>query len=248
MKIAITGEQGFLGYHLTQYLSFHKGYEVVSLGKYYQDNISLLKNCDWLIHAAGVNRSEKVGVKNINITQELINLLENNNIKINISFISSIQEDYNNDYGNSKLKCKNILKTYCSKYKVKLFLINYLTYLDLWKTQYNSVVATFCYNIIKGYDSNISDDTIKLCYVYDAIKSISKFKNENKYLEYKININDLYDTIKIFHKKYSLGVIPKLHTDFEINLFNTYRSYAPCKHKLNRNTDNRGYLIELCKK
>ena len=50
MKIAITGETGFLGYHLTQYYTYIRKFEVIKLGRDYIDNITLLKDCDLLIH------------------------------------------------------------------------------------------------------------------------------------------------------------------------------------------------------
>ena len=46
MKIAITGEKGFLGYHLTQYFKWVKKYEVIPLGRDYINNIKLLKDCN----------------------------------------------------------------------------------------------------------------------------------------------------------------------------------------------------------
>ena len=54
MKIAITGEKGFLGYHLTQYYKYiskdeypewgFANHVVVELGKNYLENINLLKD------------------------------------------------------------------------------------------------------------------------------------------------------------------------------------------------------------
>ena len=115
MRVAITGEKGFLGYHLTQYYKWVKGYEVIELGRNYLDNIVLLKNCDLLIHCAGVNRGNNVFKGNISLAQNLVNALNDNNISIDIKFTSSTQEDDNNEYGNSKIKSKHILADYCNK-------------------------------------------------------------------------------------------------------------------------------------
>ena len=60
MTVAITGEKGFLGYHLTQYYKWVKGYKVISLGKNYLNNLSKLKDSDVLIHCAGVNRGKNI--------------------------------------------------------------------------------------------------------------------------------------------------------------------------------------------
>ena len=107
MKIAITGEKGFLGYHLTQYFKWVKKYEVIPLGRDYINNIKLLKDCNLLIHCAGVNKDMSKNMHllnsayygNVTLAEELVEALNKHNISIDIKFTSSTQEDKNNDYG-----------------------------------------------------------------------------------------------------------------------------------------------------
>jgi nucleoside-diphosphate-sugar epimerase len=54
-KIALTGENGFLGIHLKNY--FSEKYDIILLGRNYLNNLHLVKDCEFLIHAAGVNRT-----------------------------------------------------------------------------------------------------------------------------------------------------------------------------------------------
>lgn len=246
MRIAITGETGFLGYYLTQYFKYEKKYDVITLGKNYQSNISLLKDCDWLIHCAGVNRGSDVGIKNINLVNELVNLLTDNQIKINIVFTSSVQIKLGNEYGNSKLECSRILNSYCKSSRTKYISYNLPNLFGPFsKPNYNSVVATFCYNIINEIPSNISDAELNLCYVHEAAKVISSLSETDEFLTKKIKIKNLYNLIYSYHKLYSVGVIPKFNNEFEINLFNTYRSFFKCDHTVTKKSDDRGYLIEL---
>lgn len=247
MRIAITGERGFLGYHISQYLTYQLKHTVVSLGRDYQKQIDKIKDCDWLIHCAGVNRGVDVGKSNINIANELVYLLESNDISVNLVFISSTQEKYDNEYGNSKRECSIILKEYCQRKETEF--IKYEVpnlFGPFGKPNYNSVVATFCYNAVQGLESKVSEDEVNLCYVIDAVKVISSFK-PNIFEVKKVSVKALHDLIKGYHDQYSLGIIPLIEGEFELNLFNTYRSFAPCKHNLSRKTDNRGYLIELVK-
>jgi UDP-2-acetamido-2,6-beta-L-arabino-hexul-4-ose reductase len=248
MKVAITGETGFLGYHLTQYLKYHLNYEVVSLSRDYQNNINLVKTCDWLIHCSGVNRGSDVGRANILLATELVNLLKKNDIKINIAFASSIQEFNKTEYGLSKIKCNEILHEYCTNSNSK-FISYKLPNLfgPFGIPNYNSVVATFCYNIVNNIKSEISDNITNLCYVYDAIEVISSFKDLNSFNLKEISINDLFNRLLDFHTKYTNGIIPELLTKFDIQLFNTYRSFAVNVHKFTRSVDERGYLVELLK-
>ena len=85
MKIAITGEKGFIGVHLTNYFRQVLKYEVIELGKDYLNNLPMISELDWLIHAAFVHRNpnpEKVLDLNRSLTQATINCLKNNNIQI----------------------------------------------------------------------------------------------------------------------------------------------------------------------
>jgi UDP-2-acetamido-2,6-beta-L-arabino-hexul-4-ose reductase len=248
MKIAITGETGFLGYHLIQYYKYQLGYDVVSLTRDYQHNIHLIKDCDWLIHCAGVNRSASVGSDNILLANELVRLLRTYDIKINIAFTSSVQEYFGTEYGQGKSEAGKILHEYCKSNETK-FISYKLPNLfgPFGKPNYNSVVATFCYNIVNGNECKVNDNVVDLCYVYDAIQVMSLTDAEHTYVTTSISIKSLYEKLSEFHLNYSNGVIPELNTKFDIQLFNTYRSFAECKHKFVRHIDDRGYLIELLK-
>lgn len=248
MKIAITGEDGFLGYHLTQYYKYYLGYDVISLTRKYQSNIQLIKDCDWLIHCAGVNRGTNVGSDNILLATELVELLQTHNIKINIAFTSSVQEFLGTTYGVSKTEAGKILHTYCIQSDMK-FISYKLPNLfgPFGKPNYNSVVSTFCYNLVNGIACQINNNTIDLCYVYDAIQVMPLNDANYTYVTTNITIKNLYDQLTRYHLSYSNGVIPKLDSKFDVQLFNTYRSFVDCTHKIPRHTDDRGYLIELLK-
>lgn len=248
MKVAITGETGFLGYHLTQYLKYQLKYEVIELTRDYQSNINLIKECDWLIHCAGINKNLSVNNNNVVLANELIRLLNNNNIKINIAYASSIQEYLNNEYGLDKAAAGDILKSYCSRFNQK-FISYKLPNLfgPFGKPNYNSVVSTFCYNIANDNICQINNNIIDLCYVYDAIQVMNLNDTDHLYITNNISVNNLYIKLKDFHENYSKGIIPKLYTNFDIQLFNTYRSFVKCKHEFNKYTDERGHLGELLK-
>lgn len=248
MKIAITGENGFLGYYLTHHFIHKKKYEVIKLGRDFLNSIDKVQHCDWLIHAAGVNRGVSVGYQNIKITQSLVEHLLKENIKVNIGFTSSIQEDLNNDYGESKRECKRILQEYCEQVGT-LFISWKLPNLfgPFGKPNYNSVVATFCHNLVNNIDSSYNTNIINLCYVVDAVDTIAEFSPNFKFNTVSLTVKDLFVQLEQYYVKYRDGSIPALISKFDINLFNTLRSYMPPHHILVRHTDDRGYLIELLK-
>ena len=60
MKIGITGQNGFLGYHLSQTIKYKfKEYEIVPFERRFLENNKLLNSfvsyCDVIVHLAGVN-------------------------------------------------------------------------------------------------------------------------------------------------------------------------------------------------
>ena len=63
MRIGITGQNGFIGYHLTQTIKYkHSDYTLVPFQKSFFEEESLLaafvSSCDVIVHLAGVNRAE----------------------------------------------------------------------------------------------------------------------------------------------------------------------------------------------
>lgn len=247
MKVAVTGETGFLGYHITQNLIHKLRYDTISLGRNYQTEIERLRGCDWLIHCAGVNRGQNVAQSNISITKELVTLLEDHKITINIAFSSSTQEKLDNEYGNSKRECSKILSEYCKR--AGTIFIGYQVpnlFGPFGKPNYNSVVATFCHNAVQGIESKTNNAEVNLCYVSDAASVICSF-NKSEFNTTRVSIEFIHKKILDYHKQYSTGIIPKLDNKFELDLFNTYRSFAERKHALVKREDQRGHLIELVK-
>lgn len=257
MKIAITGEKGFLGYHLTQYYKFiskdeypewgFSDHDVVELGKDYLKNINLLKDCDLLIHCAGVNRGDNVYQENISLAQELVDALTKNSINIDIKFTSSTQEDNNSKYGNSKLKSKQILKNYCKDKNTKFESYKIPNIFGPFgKPNYNSFINTFCYNLSNNIPCEYNNNIVKLCYVYDVVKVIDNKLPEFPIIE--ITVKEIYTLLKSFHDDYSKnGIIPNLTNKFNKNLFNTYRGFIPPIFQFLQHSDNRGSLVELLK-
>lgn len=249
MKIAITGEKGFLGQHLTFAAKYKFEYNVVELTRDYIENLNKIEDCDWLIHCAGVNRGENVKEGNINLAKELVDGLKKLNIKTNLIFISSIQEELDNDYGISKKQAKDILKKYCidsgtafHSYKLPNL------FGPFGKPNYNSVVATFCNNISKNIEVKANPTAeVRLAYVQDVCDKILKLSDNDSFNTTAIGVFNLKEILEYYQDCYSKGIIPELEDEFDTQLFNTFRSYINPEHKFERFTDDRGYLIELLK-
>ncbi len=258
MNIILTGEKGFIGYHLTQYLKWIKKENVISVGRNFQNESKKFTNTDWVIHLAGVNRGEnnqEVYDGNINLAKDLINIFNENKITPNVIFISSIQESLNNNYGNSKIEASKLIKEHCNE-KGKEFISLKIpnVFGPFCKPNYNSFVATFCDKISKGNSPEIiKDNKVPLIYVQDVCEILydSIIQTQEKSFEeyiYNINVSEILSRLNHFNELYNKsGILPELNDKFNINLFNTFRSYISPLSQLTRKIDDRGYLIEILK-
>ena len=110
MKIGITGQDGFIGYHLYQTIKYKfKEYEIVPFERPFLENNKLLdsfvSSCDLIVHLAGVNRAnseEEVYSLNIQINTALKESLINVSYRGHLIFASSLQEDSESLYGKAK--------------------------------------------------------------------------------------------------------------------------------------------------
>jgi UDP-2-acetamido-2,6-beta-L-arabino-hexul-4-ose reductase len=257
MNIIITGETGFIGYHLAQYLTWIKKENIISVGRDFQNEPKKFTDVDWVIHLAGINRADDRDIYdgNVKLANDLVNIFTKNNITPNVLFISSIQESLNNSYGNSKIEASKIIKTHCNfnnKSFISLKLPN--VFGPFCKPNYNSFIATFCNNISKGIETKIiKNNNVPLIYVQDVCKLIYESILQNKEISFETeivnsNVSEILNKLIHYNSLYNeQGIFPKLHDKFDINLFNTFRSYINPVFQLTRKVDNRGALIEILK-
>ncbi len=239
MKVLITGANGFVGKNLIAALTEQEGLEILSYDiKTGKDLLSdYCKVCDFVYHLAGVNRTENKEdyyTGNVGFTQNLIEYLAAGKNSCPILYTSSIHAVLDNPYGRSKKACEELLHEYGENNQVKSFIYRLPNLFGRWcKPNYNSVIATFCYNISNGLPIHISDPdiTINFAYIDDLVKEFISALTGRGYRG-----SDLFYTIPITHKV-SLGQIaqllyafkegykPENIDTFESKLYCTYLSY-----------------------
>ena len=266
MKILVTGANGFIGKNLSIWLK-RNDIDVLAIDI---DNLSKLDEyalqADFIVHLAGINRPMDVKEfydGNLNSIVKLVDILKNNKKKTPILLSSSTQAEYDNDYGKSKKMGEDFLFDYQNKTGNPVYIYRFQNVFGKWcRPNYNSVVATFCYNIANGLDISVNDPNVVKEFVYiddicktilDLIKS-ENHKGSNKILTikpfYLLSIGELANIIKSFKESRNNLIVPNMDNGIVSKLYATYLSYLPTNqfiYDLNMHVDNRGSFTEFIK-
>jgi UDP-2-acetamido-2,6-beta-L-arabino-hexul-4-ose reductase len=268
IKVLVTGSDGFIGKNLLEALNHLDNLEIykydindseAALEKY-------LQVADVIYHLAGVNRPEiekEFEDGNVNFTRSIVNSLQKHNKTPIIVMTSSIQAELGNPYGTSKKKAEDILIDYSKSSGTRLCIYRLPNVFGKWsRPNYNSVVATFCYNISHGLDITISDPdkVLELVYIDDVVKCFvgllkcDKFENGQYFYNinrtYKITLEELARKIHQFKGIKEISIIPDYSDLLTKYLYATYLSFLDkndFSYVVERKTDNRGWLSELIK-
>ena len=262
MNIGITGQNGFIGWHLSQYLSLQEGVNVIPFDRDCFLDVEKLTNyvsqCDVVFHLAAMNRSENLDElynTNVSLVEKLLNASSSK--KPRIYFTSSTQENQDNPYGQSKKEGYNLLRKWgeINNVDVGSFVIPNV-FGPFGKPNYNSFVATFCHKIANGENPSILNDAeVSLIHVHDLVKRIWDLvsKNETGRLlidaNYKIKVSEVLENLVEFKENYvSNGTIPNIEIKFKLQLFNMFVTYLPKDYyprAFTQHTDPRGSFVEI---
>lgn len=266
MKILVTGSKGFVGKNLISNLSICDNIEIYEYDRKTTDEelLNYTKDCDFVYHLAGVNRTtNEEDFKNGNalLLNKILNSLKMNNNKCPVLITSSIQSKLDNPYGISKKMEEDIAFNYADENNVKVYVYRLNNLFGKWcKPNYNSVIATWCYNVSHNLDISVSDrkKELCLCYIDDVcnefikcLKDKGTCDEEGFYcvpITYNKTLEEIEYLIKSF-KDNSLGImVPSTGDDFTKKLYSTYISYVPVSEMvvdLNSHCDERGTFCEL---
>lgn len=272
IKIGITGQTGFIGTHLFNTLGLFpdKYVRIKFEDSYFQSDEKLesfVKECDIIVHLAGMNRHndpEVIYKTNIGLVNQLIGALEKTASLPYVLFASSTQEERDNQYGKSKREGRELLEKWAVRNNAKFTgLVIPNVFGPFGNPYYNSVIATFCHQLTHNETPKIEvDGEIKLIYVAELVKEILSRIERNKVVASseivkvphtsEIKVSALLKLLEEIKNNYfTKGEIPDLSIAFERNLFNTFLTYVEHKtffpFNLKLNTDQRGSFVETIK-
>ena len=263
MRVGITGQSGFIGSHLYSYLKTDEDVTLIPYQRRFFENAyeldKFLQSCDVVVHLAGANLGpdEEVYEDNIQLAEGLVSALERTRSTPHLIYSSSTHENRDTAYGRSKHHARQTLSTWAHENDAKFTgLIIPNVYGPFCRPFYNSVVATYCYQLTHGQEPEIKEDQpIGLIYIDDVLQKIHRvilYELESDEMlvppNLEMKMSDLLDKLQGFKQQYiEEKVIPDLSDPFDLKLFNTFRSHIepghyPVPHDVKQ--DHRGYLFE----
>lgn len=267
IKVGITGQSGFIGTHLFNYLRLKENIEKIPFkDEFFQDENKIqnfVSKCDVVVHLAAMNRHENPMViykTNIKLVKDLIRACEKTESVPHIIFSSSTQEDRDNLYGKSKKEGRLLLEKWARNNKASFIgMIIPNVFGPFGSPYYNSVIATFCHQLThKEIPAIHIDGTLNLIYINELLEEFYKLivdKTDNGIETYRVfhtstkKVSDILQLLNLYKSEYfEKGRIPDLRTPFELNLFNNFRCYVPYDHfpsMLTKHEDQRGHFVEI---
>ncbi len=296
MKILVTGAKGFVGKNLcTALKNLQSGKDrtrpTLKIEEVYEYDVdsteaeleSYCKTADFVFHLAGVNRPKTEAEfmqGNYGFSDRLLSCLKSQKNCCPVMLSSSVQASLEGryaagEYGKSKRAGEELFFAYGKECGGQVCVYRFPNLFGKWcKPNYNSAVATFCYNIANDLPITVHDRTteLELLYIDDLVSALLDLlqgrgkrcdyaglqpieKAEGRYYyvptTHKIALGEIADLLYAFHAQPQKLILPEMpNGSFAKKLYATYLSYLP-KEKaafdLTMHTDERGSFTELLK-
>lgn len=265
--VLITGAKGFVGRNLCAVL---RRRDDIKLFEYDIDSEQSvldegLASADVVLHLAGVNRpqtTDEFQTGNAGFTGDICRRLAVLGRSPKLVITSSIQAALDNPYGLSKRGAEEALEAYAQQTGGEAVVYRLKNLFGKWcRPNYNSVTATFCYNIAHDLPIQISDPSyeLELTYIDDVVAAFvgeidapqsSGFRMAEALTSYKLSLGQLAELIQSFHSHRQNLMLPDYSNPFVLALYATYLSYREpqdYEYGLDIKTDPRGSLAEFVK-
>ena len=296
MNILVTGAKGFVGknlvanlrniaqgknrtrpnLHIEEIFEYDLDTDPALLGEY-------CARADFVFHLAGVNRpqnNEEFMEGNFGFSSTLLESLKKTGNKCPVVLSSSIQATLigrygKSDYGRSKLAGEELFFAYGQETGAPVLVYRFPNLFGKWcRPNYNSVVATFCYNLSHDLPIQVNDPStqLELLYIDDLVEELLDaleghshrcdyqglmplLKEDGKYCyaspTHEVTLGEIVELLESFKAQPQTLVLPEIPPDsFAKKLYSTYLSYLPQEKvafPLKMNVDERGSFTELLK-
>ena len=296
MNILITGAAGFVGKNLAAALHClqngtdrtRPNLSVDRLYLYDKDSPAELleegcRNADFVFNLAGVNRpqdSREFMEGNFGFASTLLDTLKKYHNACPVMLSSSIQATLigryaEGDYGKSKKAGEDLFFRYAQETGARVLVYRFPNLFGKWcRPNYNSVVATFCYNYAHDLPIQVNDPAVRLEMLYiddlvtemlDALEGKAHacefegltpvFRADGRFcaapVTHSVTLGEIVALLDAFRAQPQTLKMPEIPAgSFAKKLYSTYLSYLPAEKAIftpKTNVDVRGSFTELLK-
>lgn len=277
MKVLVTGANGFIGKNLVTALqNIRDGKDKTTalsddITVYTFDtdtNFSLLNeycaDCDFVFNLAGISRSEnpqEYMAGNFGFIKQLLETLKTHGNTCPVMLPSSTQAALRNPYGESKRAGEDLFFRYAEETGAQVLVYRFPNVFGKWcRPNYNSAVATFCYNIARDLPITVNDRShpMTLVYIDDVVSELlaalgGNATRDGKFcrvpVEHHVLLGEIVDLLYSFRDSRKNRYVPDMtEGSFSKKLYSTYLSYLPSdrfSYPLEMHKDARGSFTEI---
>ena len=296
MNILVTGAAGFAGKNLVATLQTiqdgrNRTRPGLAIDKIYAYDVqsapeeldAYCKDADFVFHFAGINRPKdpaefKTG--NCDSVELLLSALRRHHNTCPVMLSSSIQATLigryaGGEYGKSKKAGEDVLRRYAQETGAKVLIYRFPNLFGKWcRPNYNSAVATFCYNAAHDLPITVNDPAtqLELLYIDDLVEEMlnalegrehrcefdgiqTVWQADGSYCAapnaHHVTLGEIVQLIDTFRAQPQTLLMPQIpNGSFAKQLYSTYLSYLPQEKAvfdLDMKCDDRGSFTELLK-
>ena len=295
MNILLTGARGFVGRNLSEALkNLRDGKDrtrpSLCIGEIFEYDLDtdpallpgFCAKADFVFNLAGVNRPKEEGEfmqGNFGFASTLLDTLKAVGNPCPVMLASSLQATllgrYDGPYGRSKKAGEELFFAYAEETGAPVLVYRFPNLFGKWcRPNYNSAVATFCYNTAHDLPITVTDPAVELelLYIDDLIAELLdalegrehhcefdglkvRFCEEGRFcaapVTHHVTLGEIVQLLERFKAQPATLLIPDIPSgSFAKKLYSTYLSYLPREKvafPLTAHEDARGSFTELLK-
>ena len=261
MRLAVTGPNGFLAWHVRCAWRARTGTDAVLIDREHFEDPSamslVLQGVDAVIHLAAINRGvpdDEIKATNALLAEALVRGVVDSGGTAFVVHANSIHSEGSSAFGESKRGAYEILSLLNEKGVGVADVVLPNVFGEHGRPNYNSFVATFCAQLAHGTEdpSVIEDRRVPLLHAQEVAAllidaAVARKSEALRPSAHEHLVSDVLARLREVAQLYQTGQLPDLSEPFDRDLLNTYRSHAfPSNMPMfpDAMTDQRGRLVE----
>ena len=213
MRVGITGQAGFIGTHLADYVTQRADTELVPFEDGYFADVQKLRqfvrSCDVIVHLAAASRmssENELYDLNVGLVQQVIDAMEFERVVPLVMFSSSTHETRDTAYGRAKLEGRKRFVAWAERNGASFIGFVFPNiYGPGARVHYASFIANFAWELQHGEEPKVMVDALmKLKYVGNLCSFIGErfgFKGVDRIevpFDFELRVSDVLGVFKVY--------------------------------------------------